>query len=69
MIWPEFEDENGRILDETEFAPMSGTASMWIVSKDFISYHREYLKLGTIGYFKEGNTSVGECKVTELVEF
>ncbi|WP_342084748.1 hypothetical protein [Dyadobacter sp. OTU695] len=69
MIWPEFEDENGRILDETEYAPMSGTARMWIVSNEFIPYHKEFLKVGTIGYFQEGGRKVGECEVIELFEF
>jgi len=69
MIWPEFEDENGRILDGTEFVPTTGTATMWIVTKDFIPYHKEYLKVGAIGHFQEGGRKVGECEVIELIEF
>lgn len=69
MIWPEFEDENGDILDSGSYVSMSGTARMWIVSKDFIPYHKEYLKVGTISYFLEGGRKIGECEVIELVEF
>ncbi|WP_353722343.1 hypothetical protein [Dyadobacter sp. 676] len=68
MTWPEFEDENGNISDEAEYVPMSGTARIWIVSKKFIPYHKEYLKIGTMGYFHEGGKKVGECDVIEWIE-
>lgn len=62
MIWPEFEDENGRILDGTEFVHMSGTATMWIVTKDFIPYHKEFLKVGTIGYLRKETKVSGNVR-------
>lgn len=34
MIWPEFEDEHGKIiLDNTRSVPQSGTAKMWIINE------------------------------------
>lgn len=69
MVWPEFEDESGGVLDGAEYAPMSGTSRMWIINKDFIPYRNEYLKIGTVGYFQEGGRRVGEYEVIELIEF
>jgi hypothetical protein len=68
MIWPEFEDERGEvILDNTIPVPAAGTARMWIITEEFISYHRGRIKIGTIGYFKEGSRTTGECQVLELI--
>jgi hypothetical protein len=68
MIWPEFEDENGNvIIDTSSPVAASGTASMWIIDRDFVDYHKGKIELGTKGFFKEGGHSTGECEVIELI--
>jgi hypothetical protein len=68
MKWPEFEDECGNVItDKVRQVLESGTALMWIVNKDSIEYHKGKIKIGTHGFFKEGNTRVGECEVIELI--
>jgi hypothetical protein len=67
MIFPEFEDENGFILVNDMGVKREGTARMWIVIPERRNYHKEKIKLGIKGYFKEGNISVAECEVIEIV--
>lgn len=68
MIYPEFEDENGQpITDLSVPVNPEGFARMWILNEDFIKYHQGKIKVGTKGYFMEGNRKVGECEVVELV--
>lgn len=68
MIYPEFEDSNGDLItDSTLSIPQHGTARMWILAKEKIEYHRDKIKVGTHGYFMEGNRKVGACDVIELI--
>jgi len=68
IIWPEFEDEEGNVItDKSISVPENGTARMWIINDDFIKYHQGKIKLGTKGYFKEGQRSTAECEVIELI--
>lgn len=68
MIWPEFENEKGEIILETDMpVKEQGTARMWIINDEFIEYHKDKIKIGTRGYFKEGAKSTGECEVIELL--
>jgi hypothetical protein len=68
IIWQEFEDEEGNvILDRTNSVREQGTARMWIINDDLIKYHRGKIKVGTKGYFKEGQKSTAECEVIELI--
>jgi len=67
MIWPEFEDENGNILQEDNFPiSPSGTARMWIINPERRSFHRQKIHIGTKGFFIEG-IRVAECEVIELL--
>lgn len=68
MIWPEFENENGDlILDDKTPVSKSGTARMWIISDTKRAYHLDKIKVGTIGYFREGYKKVAVCKVIEIL--
>ncbi|HYI77594.1 MAG TPA: hypothetical protein VEW65_08215, partial [Chryseolinea sp.] len=67
MIWPEFEDESGQVILKNDFpVGQTGTARMFIISEQWIEYHRGKIKLGTIGYFMEGKR-IAECEVIELI--
>jgi hypothetical protein len=68
MIWPEFENVKGEVISENDI-PInnSGTARMWIFSDEFIEYHREKIQIGTKGFFVEGDRTIGECVVIELI--
>ena len=67
IIWPEFEDPGGFIIlgKWTPIEP-SGTARMWIVNRDFVDFHRQYLKIGIPGYMISGGFDVAKCEVIEL---
>ena len=68
MIWPEFEDQKGNIItDEQIKVPPSGTARMWIVSNEMRPHHYEKIKVGTVGYFREGRRKVADCEVIEIL--
>ncbi|MFT3823974.1 MAG: hypothetical protein QM731_08635 [Chitinophagaceae bacterium] len=68
MIWPEFEDQSGNIiLDEEIRVPKTGTALMWIINTARRVYHRDRIKIGTIGYFRERATPTAICEVIEII--
>lgn len=66
MIFPEFEDDQGKLIEEGEVLK-EGIARMWILIAENREYHRDRIKIGTIGYFKEGRRSTGICEVVEIV--
>jgi hypothetical protein len=68
MIWPEFENEKGEIiLKNDELMPEVGTARMWIIVPERREFHRDNIKIGAKGYFKEGPKSVAECEIIEIL--
>lgn len=68
MIWPEFEDQFGNvILDNKLPVPKDGTALMWIINAERRIYHRNKIKVGTKGYFREGSTTTAVCEVIEII--
>lgn len=68
MIWPEFEDQSGDvILDDQGPVPKTGTALMWIIIDERRVYHRDKIKIGMIGYFREGPMITAVCEVTEII--
>ncbi len=68
MIRPEFEDGNGNvILEDDKSVPQEGFARMWIVIPQLREYHKNKIKLGTKGFFKEGGRSTAECEITEIL--
>lgn len=67
MIYPEFEAENGQPITDLNLpVPQQGFAKMWILNEVYINYHKAKVKIGTTGYFMEGNRKVGECEVIEM---
>ncbi|WP_338869239.1 hypothetical protein WBJ53_19620 [Spirosoma sp. SC4-14] len=66
MIYPEFEDEQGNLIEEGEVLK-EGVARMWILNAKNRAYHRSRIKIGTVGYFREGSRSTGICEVVEII--
>ena len=67
MIWPEFEDEQQKIiLDNTMSVPQSGTAKMWIINEKMRTFHCERVKVGLKCHFWEGKRTA-DCEVIEIV--
>jgi hypothetical protein len=67
MIWPEFEDEEGKlILNKDTPVAMNGKARMWIAFPERRSFHQARIRIGTKGYFMEGKP-IAECEVIEIV--
>ncbi len=67
MIWPEFEDTNGKIItDTTQPISRTGTASMLIIMPPMRALHRERITPGLTGYFMEGRR-IAECTVIEIL--
>ena len=68
MIWPEFEDKEGKVIPEKTQVLSSGVARMWIVIPEMVEkVHKEKIKIGIKGYFMEGGKKVAEAEVIRLV--
>lgn len=68
MVWPEFLIEDGSVFPEGLPVPVSGIASMWILShKIRLQVHRAKIREGGRGYFMEGGRRVAEAVVTRVV--
>lgn len=68
MIWPEFEDEQGNIIIDTERrVSQAGTARMWIIMPTARPMHRDRISIGMKGYFMEGPRRVAKCNVIEII--
>jgi hypothetical protein len=68
MIWPEFEDEQGNVITDTEKRVNSvGTARMWVIVPKMRQMHRDRIRVGVKGYFMEGSRRVAECEVIEII--
>lgn len=65
MIYPEFEDGGGKLLNAEIPISHEGFANMWILNPSFFDYHRERLTVGTRGTFNEGKP-IAECEVISL---
>jgi hypothetical protein len=69
MIWPEFEDENGDvIIDTNKQISKIGKAKMWIVNPKMRNYHKEKIEIGLKGFFMEGSRRVAECEIIEMMD-
>ena len=66
MIWPEFENEIGEVIIESEILN-AGVARMWVINPQRRNYHKDKIKLGMTGYFMEASRKVAECKVIEIL--
>lgn len=69
MIWPEFLALDGSVFPQDTPIPMSGMATMWIVSPEIRrQIHCSRIQLGVKGYFMEGGRRVAEAIVTEVID-
>lgn len=69
MIWPEFEDANGKVLSYNDRpVPNSGTARMWISVNEMRPHHYDKIKIGMKGNFREGSVVTGDCEVIEILD-
>lgn len=68
MIWPEFEDDDGTPIPEGSPIPMTGCASMWIVSPELrAQVHRKKAQVGRKAYIVAGGTRLARAEIIELV--
>lgn len=67
IIWPEFEDDEGHIILDTE-TPIkkSGRALMWIMEEEKKDAHKERLKVGQRGFLVGGSHKIAHVKVAEV---
>lgn len=69
MIWPEFEDIEGKVLLYNDRSvPNSGTARMWIVNNEMRPFLYNKIKIGMKGNFREGATFSADCEVIEILD-
>ena len=67
-IWPEFEDEKGKVLTKHSHRVRNqGTARMWVILPEMRPHHIQKLKIGTKGHFNEGARRVADCEVIEIL--
>jgi hypothetical protein len=68
MIYPQFLAEDGSVFPEGRPVPVSGLATMWILSHQMrVEVHRERVRVGVRGYMMEGPRRVAEAVVTRVV--
>ena len=66
MVYPEFIDPDGFPIPNGPFAPV-GRANMFVLNPNMRSVHRQFIGLGTRGYFVEGSRRVGVWEVNEVI--
>ena len=68
MVWPEFEDENGKIiLEDKTSVPKEGTALMWIALPERRILHQNNIKVGLKCFFWEGKITA-DCEIIEIID-
>ncbi len=68
MIWPEFEDGEGKIITDQFPVPYTGTARMWIADPKMRNEHCERIKINLRCQFREGMMVTAECTVIEILD-
>jgi hypothetical protein len=64
MIHPEFLDEHNAPIGEDVIIPLTGRASMWILSPGMRSeVHRARAAVGVRGHFMEGARKVADVEI------
>lgn len=67
-IWPEFLAVDGSVFPQDTPVPITGRATMWIVSPEMRrQVHCSRIQLDVKGYFMEGGRRVAEAVVTEVI--
>lgn len=68
MIHPEFLFSDGSVIPENTIVPISGHATMWILSPEMrAKLHCQRISIGTRGFFMEGRKKVAEVIVTKVI--
>ena len=67
VIWPEFEDLNGKVILEGAI-PLEGTARMYIIFSESQPYHQSRLKIGVKGYIMSGPVKKGQAEIIEVLK-
>jgi hypothetical protein len=68
MIWPEFENDSGEIIEDKEAVILNhGRARMWVMLDEQRQMHKERLTLGQEGYLVAGSHKIAKVKVIDLV--
>jgi uncharacterized protein (DUF433 family) len=65
MVYPEFIDPDGFPIPNGPFAPV-GRANMFALNPNWLSSNRQFISLGTRGYFMEGSTRMGVWEVSKV---
>lgn len=68
MIYPQFLAEDGSVFPEGRPVPVSGIATMWILSHEMrVQVHRQRIRPGVKGYMMEGPRRIAGAIVTRVV--
>ena len=68
MIWPEFENANGEVIEDKEATILNhGKARMWVMLDEQRKMHKERLVIGQEGYLVAGSHKIAKVTVLELV--
>lgn len=68
MIWPEFENDKGEVIQDKEAVILDhGKARMWVMLDEQRHMHKERLALSQEGYLVAGSHKIAKVKVLELV--
>ena len=69
MIWPEFEDSEGRVIEEGAPIPHNGYATMWILVREekYLGMHRSRIKKGLKGELVVGSRVLANVVVIEKI--
>ena len=68
VISPEFEEADGRPLDESGPVPPSGTAAMWILNTELgARVHRDRVSPGLRGYLMAGAQRIARGQILEVI--
>lgn len=65
MIYPEFEQSTGELLQNEIPIESEGFANMWILDLDNFEYHKKRITKGTQGTFNEGKP-IANCEVVSM---
>jgi hypothetical protein len=69
MIHPEFLDESGDPIQDSNPVALDGKASMWILFPQHRkATHSLRAKIGVRGHFMEGARKVGDVEIIEIVD-
>jgi hypothetical protein len=69
MIWPEFLDNSGNlVMDTQDKIEDKGIARMWIINPPMRQeVHRQKAKVGVKGYLVVGNYKIARATITKII--